>query len=98
MLCRVIEGWYGGRGIEKWRHGTQRRGVQGGVGSKRWGTGWHWRPHSHKQLHNGQLKEPADLELDKAGFRSSKEQKEIVSHINGTIHSEFGCYLDLQTD
>lgn len=81
MLGRAIQGWHSGRGIEKQRHGMQRGGVQGGVGGKRWGTGWHWRPHSHKQLCDGQLKEPADLELDKAGFKSNKENKEIVSNI-----------------
>lgn len=53
------------------------RGRWGGVVGKRLGTGRHWRPHSHKYLCNGQLK---DLELDKAGFRSNTENKEIVSH------------------
>lgn len=47
-----------------------RDGAQGGTGD----------PTAVKQLCNSQLKELEDLELDKAGFRSNKDNKEIVSN------------------
>lgn len=70
---------------------------------KRWGTGWHWKPHGYKTTQQQSVKE---MQLDKcpgAGqnqlFWATKRTKnKHLAYVKCTIPNKFGCNVELQTD
>lgn len=97
--CRGTWAQCNGRGLEKWGHRMHCTGVQV-RDDKRWGTGWHWGPHSYEQLTNGQLK--CRTIRRQGQFISIKKKEQVLTSKRYDMHSDvphkFRCIIEMQTN